>query len=507
MSTGVFDVATVRAAEQSLMAHLPEGALMHRAAMGLEVIVAEMLEQVRGRVVGSAIVALIGSGNNGGDALWAATGWVRRGAGVLAITYADTWHSQAMRAFLRAGGRVVAAQALEESTLATLLADADVVVDGIIGIGGRGPLRGQAARTAAAIADGAAIVVAVDIPSGVDADTGHVGDASACIRADITVTFGCLKPGLLLAPGRFFTGAVRAVDIGLRDHLPSPECQVLDELDVALAVPEPEDADYKYSRGVVCVAAGSSRYPGAAYLAVGGARYAGAGMVRYLARSSNLADSIAARFPDVVVTDDVADIGDDRRVSACAVGPGWGRDQAAADILGEIVDLAVPVVIDADALRLVADNPQLLSDRTDRGALRVITPHEGEFAALGFSIGDDRLAAARHAAATLGCVVVLKGPGTVIATPEGEAFIDVFGTADLGTAGSGDVLTGLIAGMLASHQARHGQVTMSEAGHIAAAAVGLHGIAGRGAARNGRPVTASDIAEHLPDAIARVRRG
>lgn len=507
MSAPVFDVATVRAAEQTLMAELPEGALMQRAAIGLESIIARTLTQLRGQVPGSAIVVLVGSGNNGGDALWAASGLVRRGAGALAITFADRWHDEAMVAFERRGGRVVAVDQLDDESMASVLGETDVILDGITGIGGRGPLRGRAIAAAKAAAAGEAVVVAVDVPSGVDADTGHVADHTACIRADITITFGCVEAGLVLAPGRFFVGALQVVDIGLLDYLPQPECHILDEIDLALEVPEPADADYKYSRGVVGIAAGSSHYRGAAYLAVGGARYAGAGMVRYLARSSSLADGIAAHYPDVVVTAAVADVRDDRRVTGFAIGPGWGTDDAASDILGEIIDVDVPLVIDADALRLVARTPQLLADRTDRGALTVITPHEGEFAALGFSIGDDRLAATRHAAAMLGCIVVLKGPGTVIAAPSGEAFIDVFATAELGTAGSGDVLTGLLAGMLASHQARAGQVTVPEAARIAASAVGIHGIAGRCAGSDGRPVTASDIAACLPDAIARVRRG
>lgn len=507
MSTGVFDVATVRAAEQALMAELPEGALMQRAARGLESFIARTLTQVGGRVRGSAIVILVGSGNNGGDALWAAGGLVGRGAGVLAITCADQWHEEAMRAFQRRGGRMAAVGDLDEESLAAVLGEADVIVDGITGIGGRGPLRERVAEVAAAAAASPGLVVAVDVPSGVDADTGHVGNSTACIDADMTITFGCMKPGLVLAPGRFFVGAVHVVDIGLTDYLPAAQSQILDELDLALSVGEPTDADYKYSRGVVCIAAGSAAYPGAAYLAVDGARYSGVGMVRFLNRTTSLTDSIAARFPDVVAAGELAEVRDDRRVTGFAVGPGWGTDDAAQHLLGEMLELPVPVVVDADALRLLAKDVSPLTGRQNSRLISVITPHEGEFAALGFSIGDDRLAATRHAAQTLGCVVVLKGPGTVIATPEGDAWIDTFGSAELGTAGSGDVLTGLVSGMLAAGQARQGTMSVSLAGRIAAAAVGIHGLAGRLAGSSGRPVTASDIADCLPAAIARVRRG
>jgi hydroxyethylthiazole kinase-like uncharacterized protein yjeF len=507
MSAGVFDVASVRAAEQALMAEVPEGTLMRRAATGLESIIAGMLTQLRGRVPGSAIVILVGSGNNGGDALWAASGLVGRGAGALAITFADRWHGQGMQAFERRGGRTIAIDALDDESLAAVLGEADVILDGLTGIGGRGPLRGRAVDAAAAVAASEAVVVSVDVPSGVDADTGHVADSTACIEADMTVTFGCVKPGLVLAPGRFAAGALRVVDIGLSDYLPPTECQILDELDLALGVLEPTDADYKYSRGVVCVAAGSAAYRGAAFLAVDGARYAGAGMVRYLSSSTSLAEGIAARFPDVVVRDKFTDLREDRRVTGFGVGPGWGTDAAAERTLREILELDVPVVLDADALRLLARNITPLVGRQDVGRVSVITPHEGEFAALGFSIGDDRLAATRHAAKALGCVVVLKGPGTVIATPSGDAFIDVFGSANLGTAGSGDVLTGLLAGMLAAGRAHHGAMSMSIAGRVAAVAVGIHGLAGQLAGNAGRPVTASDIADFLPEAIARVSRG
>ena len=507
MSAGVFDVATVRAAEHALMAEVAEGTLMRRAATGLETIIAGMLGQLRGQVAGSSIVILVGSGSNGGDALWAGSGLAGRGAGVLAITFADRWHDEGMRAFQRSGGRVVASTDLDGEALTAVLSQAEVILDGITGIGGRGPLRGRAVEAAHATANSDAVVVAVDIPSGVDADTGHVADATATIDADVTVTFGCLKPGLVLAPGRFFAGSLHLVDIGLAQHLPDARCSVLDDIDLALCVQEPTDADYKYSRGVVGVAAGSTAYRGAAYLAVAGARAAGAGMVRYASRSTSLAEGVATRFPDVVVAEDPSHLGADSRVTGVAVGPGWGTDDAAEHALHEIMHLDVPVVIDADALRVLARDVTPLMDRQDAGRISVITPHEGEFAALGFSIGEDRLDAARHAARTLGCVVVLKGPGTVIATPEGEAHIDVFGTAQLGTAGSGDVLTGLLGGMLAAERARDASMSTSRAGLIAAAAVGLHGLAGRLAGDSGRPVTASDIAGFLPDAIARVRRG
>lgn len=513
MSIGVYEVAQVRAAEEALMARLPDGALMRRAATGLEVAIAGMLTDLRGGVTGSRIVILVGAGNNGGDALWAGAGLARRGARVDALTLADRWHTEGMAALLAAGGR--SRPAVDESgefdgSARDLIDRADAIVDGITGIGGRGPLRGHTRDVAQWVSTSGALVIAVDVPSGVDADTGAIGDDSqpplhsgACIVADATVTFGCVKTGLLLAPGRFPVGALHLVDIGLDDDLGQPRCRVLDELDIARCLPEPGEADYKYSRGVVGIAAGSARYRGAAFLATDAARASGVGMVHYLAADTDLGSAIAERLWDVVVSDSI----EDRRLTGYAVGPGWGDDQSASDDLHGVLATDHPVVVDADGLHLLARNPEWVRERSGRGAVTVLTPHEGEFRTLGFDIGGDRLAAARQAAEDLGCIVVLKGPGTIIASPDGSAHIDVFGTAVLGTAGSGDVLTGLMGGMLAAACARDGAISLERAALVSSAAVGVHGIAGRRAARGGRPVTAMDIAAHLPDAIAQVRRG
>lgn len=514
MSIGVYEVAQVRAAEAALMARVPEGSLMQRAAAGLEAFLAGMLTQIRGGVVGSRVVVLVGSGNNGGDALWAAAGLARRGARVDAVTLSDGWHTEGMSALLGAGGRMRAASdppPRDHAGLSGLIESADAIVDGITGIGGRGGLRGSARDIARWVSASGAFVVAVDIPSGVDADTGAIGDgtddASAgsgeCIMADATVTFGCLKPGLLVAPGRFPSGALHLVDIGLDADLGEPRCQVLDELDIARCLPEPQDADYKYSRGVVGVGAGSRQYRGAGFLATDAARASGVGMVHYLAFDDELGHAIAARLWDVVVSADI----DDPRITGYAVGPGWGGDDSTDEHLRKILAGDVPVVVDADGLRVLARHREWVRERSRRAGVTVITPHEGEFRALGFEIGRDRLDATRRAAEDLECVVVLKGPGTIIATPEGSSYVDTFGTAVLGTAGSGDVLTGLMGGMLAAARAREGALTVDGAALVSAAAVGVHGIAGRLAAHGGRPVTAMDIAHAIPDAIAQVRRG
>lgn len=495
-----YDVATVRAAEEAVMEGLADGVLMERAAAGLADTCATLLRDLGLPIAGARAVLLVGTGNNGGDVLYAGARLASRGMHVAAILTGDRCHEQGLIALLNAGG-VVSSSPQEQ------IAQANLVIDGILGIGGRGALRDIAARCARWARESGALVVAADIPSGVNADTGAVADSIAAVDADVTVTFGCLKPGLVLSPGRDLAGATVVVDIGLEDHLSSARAHVLDEADLALAVPEPGAEDYKYSRGVVGVAAGSPAYRGAGFMATGSARHGNVGMVHVLDRADGLAQALVDEFWDIVVsTQSPAAV---PRVTAWVVGPGLGVDLDGQRVLADVLAADMPVVVDADALRMLRE-PGPSAVLAARRRPTVLTPHEGEFAALGYSCGtgadEDRLSRAREAAADLGAVVVLKGAGTVIASPTGVTYVDRLGTADLGTAGSGDVLAGLTGALLAGAAAR-GALDDDAAAHVAACAVGLHGIAGRIAAEGGRPVTAPGIIAALPDAIAAVRRG
>ncbi|MFF8868853.1 NAD(P)H-hydrate dehydratase [Streptomyces massasporeus] len=470
-----YSVETVRNAERELMARLPEGALMQRAAAGLAAACADLL----GRVYGSRVVLLVGSGDNGGDALYAGARLARRGAGVTAVLLApERAHAAGLAALRRAGGRV-AGRVAGDGDGEGLVEGADLVVDGIVGIGGKGGLRPEAVPLAAAAGRSRGAVVAVDLPSGVDADTGEVHGHA--VRADLTVTFGTHKPGLLIDPAREYAGSVRLVDIGL--ELPvEPELEALQHEDVARLLPVPAAESDKYRRGVVGIAAGSARYPGAAVLAVSGALRGGAGAVRYVGPAG---DAVIARYPETLVSDKGPKHAG--RVQAWVVGPGAGDDAAT---VAEVLSADVPVLIDADGLRL-ADAEVVRGRR----APTLMTPHAGEAAALlGVERGEvegGRLAAVRELARRYGATVLLKGSTTLVADSGGGAVrVNPTGTGWLATAGSGDVLSGLGGSLLAAG------LSAVDAGSVGAY---LHGLAGRLAA-DGAPVGAHDVADAVPGA-------
>lgn len=492
---GAYRVAQVRAGEERLMAAVPEGALMARAATGLAQICRAWLEQSRGGVAGSRVVVLAGSGNNGGDAIYAGTWLAARGASVVVIALSDRVHEEASEALRRARGRLISA---DEPEAVQVAASADLVLDGIVGIGGSGALRGQAAVLSRA---GQGRIIAVDIPSGVDPDTGAVADPEACVTAELTVTFGVLKPGLLLQPGSAHAGLVQLVDIGLEPEMDdTPEFHVMDLPTAGGFVPQPTASDDKYTRGVVGVVAGSSMYPGAGILCSGSARLGGVGMVRYAGAA---VEPVVTRWPEVVPAyDGPAAAG---KVQAWVVGPGAGTDTAAAQRLQEALTSDVPVLVDADGITLVAGDKELQAQVAQRSAPTLFTPHEGEFARLGgdLAAAGGRVAAVAALAKRLRSTVLLKGATTVVVGPDGEATVSTSGPPALATAGSGDVLSGLAGSMMAAY--RGDRTDPSWLVPVAAAAAYLHGVAGRVAAEGGRPVVSEDVLACVPEAIARAR--
>jgi hydroxyethylthiazole kinase-like uncharacterized protein yjeF len=476
---GAWSAAAVRRAEARLMSRLPPGALMQRAAAGLATACARLLKEPRpGRragVYGSTVTVLAGPGDNGADALYAGARLARRGARVFAVpVMGDRVHPLATAVFTRAGGRLVAEPP----------GRCDLLLDGVLGIGGRPGLPDRAMDLVARIRAGT--VVAVDVPSGVDVDTGAV--PAGAVTADVTVAFGARKPCHVIGRAALLTGRLVFVDIGLAPYLdPHPAVRVADEADVARWWHEPGPDDDKYTRGVVGVAAGSERYPGAAVLATAGALAGPAGYVRY---AGTAAEAVRRRHPEVVCTTAVKEAG---RVQAWLAGPGFGTDEAALAELRDALVSPAPVVLDADALTLIGEYPSVLSRRE---APVVLTPHDREYERLyGSPPAEDRGAAAAVLAKRLNCTVLLKGHHTVVAGSDGTVWSNPTGRPQLATAGAGDVLAGFMASLLASGM---------DGARAAVAAAFLHGRAAGIAGAGHRTVTASDVARALPAAVGDV---
>ncbi|MDP4510882.1 NAD(P)H-hydrate dehydratase [Nonomuraea turcica] len=469
----------IRAAEQVLMAKLPPGTLMQRAAAGLAAVCADLL----GSVYGRRVVLLVGSGDNGGDALYAGERLARRGAWVGAILAGSRTHQAGLAALQEAGGRVVDLAALDR---------ADLIVDGLVGIGASGALREPYRELVQEANAARGPIVAVDVPSGVDASTGRV--QGTAVRARVTVTMGAYKTGLLVDPGADCAGRAELVDIGLGSYLPDPDVAALTDGDVDVLLPRPGKESDKYRRGVLGVAAGSDLYTGAAVLAVGGALRAGAGMVRYAGPAAPVAQ-VRAHWPEAVITQlERPSIDDVGRVQAWVLGPGLGTDDWAHELATRVLESQVPVLIDADALTLVARERSLLF----RSAPVLITPHAGELARLIRADRDDieaaRLEHTRRAAAELGVTVLLKGSTTMIAEDSRPVRVNGTGTSWLATGGTGDVLSGVAGALLAQGLSCY---------DAAACAAYLHGLAGRMAA-DGAPLAAADVATAIPAAMRAV---
>ncbi|GAA4392932.1 bifunctional ADP-dependent NAD(P)H-hydrate dehydratase/NAD(P)H-hydrate epimerase [Ornithinibacter aureus] len=480
-------------AEAALMATLPDGELMARAVEGLALVAAARLQECDG----AAVAALVGPGNNGADALYAVARLAEAGWNAVAV-HDEVVHDGA-RAAAEAAGVLL-------TTDPAALAEADVVLDGILGIGARPGLPPWAAAWVAAVPD-TAYVIAVDLPSGQDPMGGALDPDG--VFADETVTFSVPKPVHLLPPTEQACGILTVVDIGL-DLAADPVVLRLDHDDVAALWPVPTPADDKYSRGVVGVVAGGEAYTGAAVLAVTAAVESGAGMVRYVGTPTPTA-LVRAAVPEAVHGPG--------RVQAWVVGPGLDveatDDDAAAQL--EVARAALaggePVVLDAGGLDLV--DADLVRSRAGRATL--LTPHAGECARLlsrlsavvpgvtYWSIsgqGDvtraqveaSPVAHAKALAAATGATVLLKGPTTVVVGPAEGA--PVWSQADapawLGSAGAGDVLAGVLGTLLAAG------LPPDSAGALGAL---VHGVAAD-RANPGGPVRALRVANGIPDAVA-----
>lgn len=389
----------------------------------------------------------------------------------------------------------VAARVLRESGVDAVETDepagADVVVDALFGTGFAGAPRPEAAATIERINDAGAPVVAVDLPSGVDASTGEV--AGACVRADLTVTFHGRKVGHVVAPGRFHAGSVVIADIGLREG-PTQARRVGE--DVLATVPRRGARDTKFTAGSVLVVGGAPGTTGAAVLAARAALRADAGYVTLCVPEASLAvvETLALEPVKVGFGADTAVeviLGAAARAGAAALGPGLGRDERTRGLVRALLErLTIPVVVDADALDGL--------EPVERDAPTVLTPHAGELRRLlGREAGwvdAHRLAAAEEASRRFGATVLLKGVDSIVHAPDAPVLVADHGPPALATAGTGDVLTGIVAAFLAKGL---------DAPTAAAAAATAHGVAARRAGRQAGLV-ASDVVEALPVALGAV---
>ena len=471
----------VRAAEAALMETLPEGELMARASAGLAEVVAARLEEHGG----SRVVALVGPGNNGGDALYAAADLAGRGFAVAALRADWPVHEGGLAA-ARDAGVLVAGPGDDWQAL---LAEADLVVDGVLGIGGRPGLPEPAQPWVDALPDDA-YVLAVDLPSGQDpAGAQAVPDA---VFADETVTFGVAKPVHLLPATEPSVGRLTVVDIGLEVDAP-PAVERVTRDDVPRLWPVPTAGDDKYSRGVLGVVAGGEQYTGAAVLCCTAAVCSGVGMVRYSGPPTPTG-LVRATVPEAVTGEG--------RVQAWVIGPGLDVDAAGEstqrqrEVAGRALASDLPVLVDAGGLDLVWGR---------RVAPTLLTPHAGELARLLARLTDREVSReqvqaapvqhAREAADLTGATVLLKGSTTLVVPPS-ESGRAVRSQNDapawLATAGAGDVLAGLAGTLLAAG------LDPLDAGSLAAL---VHGVAADDA-NPGGPVRAMAVAHGIPGTVA-----
>jgi NAD(P)H-hydrate epimerase len=439
----------------------------------------------------AAVVVLCGPGNNGGDGLAAARHLKRRGYSVTVLLLVE-------RSALK-GDAAQMAQQWDGPTLRAspdLLAPNALIVDAMFGAGLSRPLDGLAAEMVRAANSRRALIIAADVPSGLHGDLGRPMDGpdGTCIRATDTVTFFRPKPGHLLMPGRTLCGRLTVADIGI------PEAVLKDIAPRNFAngpalwrqrFPVPTPNGHKYQRGHAVVVSGTMHATGAARLAARGALRSGAGLVS-VASPPDAVGINAAHLTAIMVkpfegAKGLSALLSDRRLNAVAIGPGCGIGGQTQDLVAAALASGAASVLDADALTSFADDPGLLFRQIHDRC--VLTPHAGEFERVfpgNLSGKATRLDAARAAAATAGCVVLLKGPDTVVAAPSGEAAINSNAPPYLATAGAGDVLTGMIAGLLSQ-----GMGTFDAAN----AAVWLHGEA---AQNFGPGLIAEDLPEQIP---------
>src|SRR5262245_40608719 len=482
---------------------IPGDALMEAA--GREV--ADAALRLTGGAYGRRAVVVCGKGNNGGDGLVAARYLDGVGVRTTVLMLEEGLREPAAANLERLGWTDVRRRPFSPDALERELARSDVSVDAIFGTGFRGTAEGSPADAIAALNASSTPVVAVDIPSGVDGATGGV--TGAAVRADLTVTFGAPKPGLVLLPGAAFAGIVEVEPIGFPEDLIRGDLLLVGAEDVASIVPGREPDTHKRSAGFALVVGGSRLMTGAPALAGKAAYRVGAGLVAVAVPEGVLPVVQGALREAVFVglpqTDAGSVTGGSARLDevlgqagVLAVGPGMTTDERTQGWIRELVRSSeIPVVLDADGLNAFAGRAD---DLADRKAELILTPHAGEFSRLAgvptSEVAGDRVRHVRDLAARTAAAVLLKGSRTLVASPDGVVRINPTGGPFLATGGTGDVLTGMIAGLVA-----RGCAPVDAAW----AAAFVHGLAGRVAAdRRGDGTTAVDVLEAIPFAMSEV---
>lgn len=469
--------------------------------------VADGALRLLGGAYGRRAVVVCGKGNNGGDGLVAARYLDSAGVRTTAIVLRDDLSGPAAINLRRLAGTAVRLRPWDRPVLERDLARADVAVDAIFGTGFRGEPDGIAAEAIAALNAPGVPVVAVDIPSGVDGETGAV--PGVAVHADLTVTFGAAKPGLILFPGASHAGVVEVETIGFPPELIRGEIELVEAEDVASMLPHRAPDTHKRSAGYAVVVGGSRLMTGAVSLAGAAASRAGAGLVAIAVPEGILpVVQVAVREAVFVALPETdggsAAAGSPRldevlaQADALAIGPGMTTDDVTGGWIRELVRSSeVPVVLDADGLNAFAGRPD---DLADRKADLVLTPHAGEFARLaGVGVGElegDRVGHVRSLAARTSATVLLKGSRTLVSTPDEHVRLNPTGGPFLATGGTGDVLTGVICAFLARGLPPH---------DAASAAAFVHGNAGALAAEvGGEAITAADVLARIPQAVSEV---
>lgn len=542
--TYCYTAAEIRVAEQPYLdAQTRDDELMRHAAAAVSEVAERMLSEASPEPGRGRVLLLVGSGGNGGDALYAGRNLSSDGHGVDAVLLGSKPHERALKAFELAGGRVLPLGCDRETDLSKILwsisEDYALIIDGIVGLGGHGALREEAAWLVREARLGKVPILAVDVPSGVEADTGRTFDPPAQtinpdpdleegqnpylpshVEATTTVTFGGLRYAHSLSES---CGTVELHEISLDSfslelpglgqtlyengtyntvHHQTPTVEFYEALGRSFPAPlgamtplEPGAADHKYSTGVTGIAAGSEAYPGAGQLCATAAVHATSPAVIYVGDAA-ARNRITAALPTVIAQQDSVDR-KEVRVDAWVVGPGRGTDEKAAEELRDILTTDKPVVIDADALTLLSkheDIRQLVRERGQERNLRtVLTPHAGEFERLTGHEVTNPIADARELAEQFSSEVLLKGRRTVMVNPTTQRTVVIdAGSSWAATPGSGDVLSGLLGAWVARGEALYLPAIIHARATFLAAQTEF----------GPAPCSAQDIAESIRDATA-----